>query len=150
LIAEPSALEIPVNSEVSVVALTSQNLEDWLKVQASAWGVPPPGISHIRGTMSEALAKGQPSHLNFLAYHEGKPVASAALRFFDDYAFLMGAAVNPEMRGRGVYRTLLAHRLKVIETRGLPAVIHCLEHTSAPICLKLGFEKVCEIQSFEP
>jgi predicted acetyltransferase len=62
----------------------------------------------------------------------------------------VGAAVDPEVRRQGIYHTLLAHRLREIKRRELPAVIHCLENTSAPICLKLGFEKVCEIYSFEP
>lgn len=118
-------------------------------MQASAWNVPPPGIAHIRKITTQALESGDQTYLNFIAYWQNQPVASAALRFFSDYALLMGAAVNPDVRKRGIYRTLLSHRLKVIEGRALPAVIHCLENTSAPICLKLGFEKICEIQSFE-
>jgi N-acetylglutamate synthase-like GNAT family acetyltransferase len=58
-------------------------------------------------------------------------------------------AVNPDARKQGIYRTLLAYRLELIKKENLPAIIHCLETTSAPICLKLGFEKICEIYGFE-
>jgi len=149
LVALPGQLSIPQNPAVKIEILSLANLEDWLKVQAIAWNVPPPGIAHIRRTTTQAIESGDQTYLNFIAYHGGQPVASAALRFYDDCALLMGAAVNPDMRKIGIYRTLLSHRLKIIEERRLPAVIHCLENTSAPICLKLGFEKICEIQSFE-
>ena len=149
LIAEPSALTIPINPNVHIESLNSDTLEDWLTVQQTAWNVPPPGIAHLREKRKEALANNDRTYLNFIAYVENQPVASAAVRFFTHYAFLMGAAVKTDYSGQGVYRSLLSHRLNIIQTKGLPAVIHCLEHTSAPICMKLGFEKICEIQSFE-
>jgi hypothetical protein len=150
LIAEPGQLSFPVNPHVKVEALRLENLEDWLQVQATAWNVPPPGITYIRNSMTESLKQNDQAGRNFLAYLEGKPVASAAFRYFSGYAFLQGGAVNPDARRQGVYRSLLAHRLELVGKAGLPAVVHCLENTSAPICLKLGFEKICEIQSYEP
>lgn len=150
LVAGPGQLSIPTNNKVVIEELHLNNLEDWLQVQASAWQVPPPGIEYIRRQQTEVLKSGKSQYCNYVAYLDKTPVASAALRFFDDYALLLGAAVNPTHRGQGVYRSLLAHRLDIIGKRSLPIVNHCLSHTSAPICLKLGFEKVCEIYSFEP
>lgn len=150
LYADPGALKIPVHPEVEVRELSLDTLEDWLKVQATAWKVPSPGIDHLRKKNSEVLKANQSLYQNYIAYYQGEPVASAGLRFFSDYAFLVGAAVNPNFQRHGIYRTLLAYRLDIIGKRNLPAVIHCLEQTSAPICLKLGFEKICEIYSFEP
>lgn len=150
LFAEPKELKIPTNPRTEVKELTLANLEDWLRVQELAWQVPPPGIAYLRHKTTETLKSKSDPYNNLIAYYDGEPVGSAGLRFFPDYAYLAGAAVNPSARKQGVYRTLLAHRMRMIEQRGVPAVIHCLENTSAPICLKLGFEKVCEIYSYEP
>jgi hypothetical protein len=150
LYADPKSLNIPANPLVRIEELTLQNLEDWLAVQSSAWGVPPPGISYIRQEQTLKLKSNlSPAERNFIAYYNGAPVASAAVVIRPQYGFLVGAAVNPDQRRNGIYRSLLAHRLKIIAEHSLPAVIHCLENTSAPICLKLGFEKVCEIYSYE-
>jgi ribosomal protein S18 acetylase RimI-like enzyme len=150
LIADPRELNIPVNSRTQIEKLTLDNLEDWLSVQANAWQVPPPGIEYLRRKTTESLRKKDEPYLNLIAYHDGRPVASAGLRLSNDYGYLMGAAVNPSARKQGIYRSLLAYRLELIAKHGVPAVIHCLENTSAPICLKLGFEKICEIYSYEP
>jgi len=150
LIADANELKIETNPRVHVESVSLENLEDWLRVQSNAWKVPPQGIAHQRRAMSEALNGGKSVYANFIAYIDSEPVGSAALRVAEDYVYLMGGAVNEEYRGRGIYRTLTAHRMKRIAELGVPAVIHCLEKTSAPICLKLGFEKVCEIDSYEP
>ncbi len=150
LIAFPEELKVESNAKVRVEELSLRNLEDWLTVQADAWKVPPPGIAYQRKSMASALESNDKIYENYLAYLDGKPVGSAAMRITNEYVYLMGGAVNEKSRGLGVYRTLTAHRLERIGGLGLPAVIHCLEKTSAPICLKLGFEKICEIQSFEP
>jgi ribosomal protein S18 acetylase RimI-like enzyme len=150
LVADARELEIETNPKVHVEKVTVRNLEDWLNVQAKAWSVPPQGIAFQRKSMAAALSSSESPYENYLAYMDGVPVGSAALRIADQYVYLMGGAVNEESRGQGVYRTLTSHRLKRIAELGLLAVIHCLEKTSAPICLKLGFEKVCEIESFEP
>jgi len=149
LYAEPGELKIASNPKVRVEAVTLQNLEAWLAVQANAWKVPPLGIEYQRRSMTEALKNGG-RYENYLACLDGEPVGSAAMCVNNDYVYLMGGAVNEAHRGQGVYRTLTAHRLQRIAELGLPAVVHCLEKTSAPICLKLGFEKICEIHSFEP
>jgi len=150
LIGNAKSLSVAPNPNVRVETVTLQNLEAWLTVQADAWNVPPPGIQYQRRSMTEALTTGKSKYENYLAYIGDKPVGSAAMRIADDYVLLMGGAVNETYRHQDVYRTLTAHRLNRIAELNLPAVVHCLENTSAPICLKLGFEKVCEILSFEP
>lgn len=150
LYADPNDLNVPQNPNVEIRPLSFLTLEDWLIVQTSAWGVPPQGIDYLRKQITQTLEADTKSSLDFIAYFNQRPVASAAVRILNDYALLVGAAVNPEERKKGIYCSLLAHRLEIIKNLNLPAIIHCLENTSAPICLKLGFEKICEIYSFEP
>lgn len=150
LFADPMVLEFPTNQQVQIKQLDLSTVEDWLIVQGSAWGVPSQGIEFLRTQTKKSLEDNTKNGLNFIAYYKNKPVGSAGMKFSQDYAYLMGAAVNPENRKMGIYRALMSHRLEIIKKSNLPAIIHCLEQTSAPICLKLGFEKICEIQSYEP
>lgn len=149
LYADPNVIHIPHNPDVEIKLLDLSTLEDWLNVQSSAWGTPPKGIEYLRKQIKEAIEANTKKGLSFIAYLDNRPVASAGIRIFNNYALLAGAAVNPDLRGKGIYRSLLAYRLEIIKRENLPAIIHCLESTSAPICLKLGFEKICEIHGFE-
>lgn len=149
LYADPNVINIPYNPNVEIKLLDLSTLEDWLSVQASAWGTPPQGIEYLRNQIKEALATNTKKGLSYIAYIDNKPIGSAGVRIFEKYALLAGAAVNQDFRKKGIYRALLAHRLEIIKKENLPAIIHCLESTSAPICLKLGFEKICEIYGFE-
>lgn len=149
LYADPNVIQIPHNPNIEIKSLDLSTLEDWLSVQASAWGTPSQGIEYLRKQIKEALEAKTKKGLSFIAYLDNRPVASAGVRVFDNYALLSGAAVNPDLRGKGIYRSLLAYRMEIIKRENLPAIIHCLESTSAPICLKLGFEKICEIYGFE-
>lgn len=149
LFALPEDLDILGHSEVEVRLLTLENLEDWLKLQHEAWNVPEPGIHHLRKKMTLDLKLQKGPYENYIAYLNDEPVGSAGLRYYSDYAYLVGAVVLPRFRKKGIYKSLLAHRVQLIKKKGLAIVNHCLENTSAPICLKLGFEKVVKIESFE-
>jgi hypothetical protein len=79
------------------------------------------------------------------------PVACAFLAYFPDrpIAILCGGATLQEYRGHGLYKALLARRLADITAEGLRDVIVLADQrTSAPICAKVGFVKVCEMQMY--
>lgn len=149
LYADPKIINISHNPNIEIKLLDLSTLEDWLNIQASAWGTAPQGIEYLRKQIKEAIESNTRKGVSFIAYVDKRPVANAGLRIFDKYALLAGAAVIPDLRKQGIYRALLAHRLEIIKKENLPAIIHCRESTSAPICLKLGFEKICEIYGFE-
>lgn len=150
LFAHPDQIQLSPNPDVEIKELNMDLKKDWLVVQAIAWNVPPEGISFIDKNFHQEfdlIEKGKAKA--FLAYYKGKPVASAGLLLQANYGYLVGAATAPAARKLGVYRSLMKRRLDYLESKKLPAVIHCIWNTSAPICLKLGFEKICEINSFE-
>lgn len=145
-------LESPTPHEIKFRELSLETLEDWLEVQRTAWGVPPQGIEFLRRQVPQELTGIAATSFVPIAYWNGHPVAAGSLQRFPgvtDYTYLAGAAVAPEYRGRGVYRAHLAERIRRSRDLGLPVVIHCVSTTSAPICAALGFEKVCEIESYE-
>lgn len=72
---------------------------------------------------------------------DGALVGAAATVARGDYAYLLGAAVEPKGRGRGAYRALVAARLADSSREGIAyAVTHARAETSAPILARLGFE----------
>lgn len=144
----PNEMNISEYDRSSVRKLTLENLEDWLKVQAEGWNVPPQGITYLRKEMEKELMQLK-ENPQFIGYCDGQPAGAAAFRHLGDYAFMVGGAVIPKFRGKGIYRNLINARFEELKKEGLPAVFHCVSNTSAPICLKLGFEKICEIESYE-
>mgnify|MGYP005697085609 CR=1 FL=1 len=149
LISMPNQLDINHNSDVIVRELSLDMKKDWLIVQATAWRVPEKGIEYIDKFFEKELELMKGKSKSYIAYIDDVPVASASTIFFENYAYLVGAATAPEYRGRGIYKSLLKRRISEIDELNIPTVIHCVKDTSAPICLKLGFEKVSEIKSYE-
>ena len=78
----------------------------------------------------------------FVAYQDGRPVASARLEVGADGVFgdLFGGGVAPDHRGRGFYRQLVAARAGEARTRGLSYLATGARDTSRPMLAHLGFE----------
>lgn len=63
--------------------------------------------------------------------------------------FLSGSATVPAFRGRGVYRAVVAARLRDAFAGGAEAaLITAVSDTSAPICARMGFRACCTIQQW--
>jgi Acetyltransferase (GNAT) family len=81
----------------------------------------------------------------FIARLEGRLAGYALLRLEPNgTANLCDAFTLPEVRGRGVYLSLVAHRLAVACKHGSTlAVTRANTRTSAPILMKRGFVPIC-------
>ncbi|MGP6207235.1 GNAT family N-acetyltransferase [Cuniculiplasma sp. SKW3] len=67
----------------------------------------------------------------------------------DHFGILDGAAVMPKYRGRGIYKNMVWARVKDAEKLHIEyLIIHAMKNTSAPICERSGFEKMCELNSY--
>lgn len=67
----------------------------------------------------------------------------------DRAVFLSGSATLPEWRHQGVYRSLVLQRVHDTFQAGMEAaLITAVTTTSVPICRRLGFESVCQIQQW--
>lgn len=79
------------------------------------------------------------------------PVACAYVTYYPNQpiALLSGGATLPAYRGRGVYKAMLARRLSDIALDRIETVIVLADQrTSAPICARVGFAKVCELPMY--
>jgi hypothetical protein len=75
-----------------------------------------------------------------VAYADGEPVGSGGIAMTDGVARLWGGAVCPEARRQGVYRAILAARLRYGAAHGATmALVKGRVETSAPILRQAGF-----------
>jgi len=72
----------------------------------------------------------------------GEPPGGGSLAVDADGATLGGASVLPRFRHRGVYRALVAERLRLAAEQGAPLVITHARPTSRPILQWLGFSPI--------
>jgi len=89
----------------------------------------------------------------YLAFIDGvdEPVATSTMTYFPNQPIirLAGAATVEEHRGKGVYSSIVARRLADAHKDGIKAaVIEAKLTTSAPVCRKLGFKQICELQLY--
>lgn len=82
-----------------------------------------------------------------IARLDGQIVGYAVLRIESNgVAYLRNARTVPAFRRRGVYLSLVAHRLAVAQAAGChAAVVQAQTSTSAPILIKRGFRPVCRL-----
>ncbi|MHA2279026.1 MAG: GNAT family N-acetyltransferase [Candidatus Kariarchaeaceae archaeon] len=84
----------------------------------------------------------------YVAYKDQKPIAFGNLFKVPDtrIGLLGGAATLPEFRKRGIYTGMLYYRTEKAKEFGIEElIIQANEKTSAPVALKNGFTKLCEL-----
>ena len=135
---------VAVNPAVTIRQATADDCEVAVPLLAAALGFTPEGA---RATVeSLALSRDPTRRRAYLAYLNDipEPVAYASMIYLPDQpvVVLYCAATLEAYRGRGVYTSLVAHRLADAYRDGArAAVIQAVRSTSAPICQKLGFEE---------
>ena len=85
---------------------------------------------------------------HWAAYDNGRPVGFGRGIDMEEGVALMGGAVLPEARGRGIYRALVHARWVHAAERGTPLLVVQAGPMSAPILDGLGFERHGEIRLF--
>lgn len=84
--------------------------------------------------------------VHYLSYLRGKPVGQARAFFLDRAVLLLGGATLPEVRGQGVYVSLVHARWRDAVARGTPALVVQAGPLSRPILERLGFRTLGEIR----
>jgi GNAT superfamily N-acetyltransferase len=91
------------------------------------------GLDEQPGTVAAVLAMAGPT-----------PVASGRMEFHPgtDFASLWGGATLPAWRGRGIFRSLVAHRAALAAARGFRYLQVDATDDSQPILRRLGFTEL--------
>jgi GNAT superfamily N-acetyltransferase len=98
------------------------------------------------GRFDEDYAAGVAHH--WAAFDDGRAVGFGRGLDMEEGVALMGGAVLPEARGRGVYRALVRARWDHAAARGTPLLVVQAGRMSAPVLDGLGFVRHGEIRLF--
>lgn len=104
-----------------IVEVDDQTAAEWMHVLAEANRV----TTHEARSISDefaAAAHAVESSSDLLALIDGEPVGAASIEFADGIGWLGGAATLPAMRGRGIQRQLLDHRVALAAKAGCDLV----------------------------
>jgi hypothetical protein len=144
-------IDIKPNPAIRVVELAVTESEAATEVMAAGFGITLDSARYFHQMMvlstPQLRMRVYAAYLNAVA----DPVACGYVSYYPDQpiALLCGGATLPDYRGRGVYKAVLAKRLNDIRKDGVQTVIVLADQrTSAPICAKAGFTKVCELQMY--
>src|SRR4051794_25360676 len=85
-----------------------------------------------------------------VAFADGAPVAAGRVEFprEGDFAGLWGGGTVPPWRGRGVFRSLVAHRAALAAARGFRYLMVDASADSEPILRRLGFAELATTTPF--
>ena len=143
--APPEAPQI----EVRAIETAAQYLEA-VAVDWEVWQIPDAVRAKRRVTevdrFDDEYAAGTAHH--WAAFDDGRPVGFGRGIDMADGVALMGGAVLPEARGRGVYRALVRARWDHAVARGTPLLVVQAGRMSAPVLDGLGFARHGEIRLF--
>jgi predicted N-acetyltransferase YhbS len=138
---------VAVDPSVVVSELTEDDEEAFANVIASTFDHPDPVRERLLRRLRETRGAERPKH--FVARLDGRVVGSTSYAPMKRAGFLQGAAVLEEYRGRGIYKQMIRERLERLRGAGCElAVITARTSTSAPICARLGFDRVCSIEVY--
>ena len=111
-----------------------------LEVDWDVWSLPEPERASRRAFEHERFDPSGAVH-HFAAYEDGRPVGFGRAIDMDRGVALMGGAVLPAARGRGVYRALVHVRWVHAAGRGTPLLVVQAGRMSAPVLDGLGFRR---------
>jgi hypothetical protein len=143
-------LDVPVPADPAVIVhqVTLDDLEIAIPLLSAALGFT---LAGARATVESLARSPDPIRRRaYLAYLPDipEPVAYASMIYLpgQPIVVLYCAATLEAYRGRGVYTSLVKRRLADAYADGArAAVIQAVRGTSAPICQKLGFVELCNM-----
>jgi len=146
-------LTVPIraNPDVEVRRATVEEQRRAIPMTAAAYGLP----LDVAGWFAEVLIAAR-DRLQCAMYHaflpdQSDPVAFGNLVFVPETSIVLlgGAATVSDLRGRGIYTSLVARRLADARRAGAgAAVIQAVRGTSAPVCANLGFKEVLPLELY--
>ena len=139
----PPAGVLPGRADVEVVEVqTHEHVAEFERTSALGWGYPSPSDQ----TLDAAWQNLEPG--SFLARCGSVPAGTGGFTLVGPVARFWGGAVVPAARGRGVYRGLVASRLRTAAARGATLALVHAGPASSPILQRLGFVKDGERRTF--
>ena len=143
------SLPIRANPEVEVRPASVAEQRQAISMTAAAYGMPLDVAEWFTEALIAADLRSAMYHA-FLPGYSG-PVAFGNLVFVPDTSIVLlgGAATVTDVRGRGIYTSLVARRLADARAAGAEAaVIQAVRGTSAPVCANLGVQELVPLDFY--
>lgn len=134
-----AALSVEPPEGITLRVVTDEaGVDLMMEVHRRAFGTERP---RIREQMLNLLRDEPDTIEAVLAMAGDVPVSAARMEMRPGCAFagLWGGGTDPQWRGRGIYRLLVAHRARVAAARGIPYLQVDASDDSRPILERLGF-----------
>jgi ribosomal protein S18 acetylase RimI-like enzyme len=145
-------LDVPPDAQVEL-ARDGAALRQMYALDAEIFGDPPAieeRMDRQVRELEEAERAGTRTEFQFLARVDGQPAGSAGMTIAGEVARLWGGGVAPWARGRGLYRALVADRLRLAHARGVRiALTKARVGTSGPILRRAGFRALGQEVAYE-
>lgn len=142
-----SGFDFPLSPDVTVERITLARVREYAQVLAGGWGMK--DLAPVEDSHRRALEMPGDVHRLFLAKFQGHPAGVGGYATCGRSAYLLSGVVLPAMRKQGIYRALVAARLKDAAASGITlATTQAKADTSAPILAKLGFETAFDMPVF--
>ncbi|MBP3977478.1 GNAT family N-acetyltransferase [Microbacterium sp. BLY] len=144
-----AAVDVPPGVTAEVVRTRAQ-LREVDAINVPVWEQQPldeDGLDAEFDELTAALSTGE--GFRVLGRIHGRAVSTGGCTIVDGFARLWGAATLDADRGRGVYRAVLAERLRQSAARGAgTALVKGRVATSAPILARAGFTRYGEERGY--
>lgn len=134
--------DLAVPDDVTVRRVDDErSVRDSETIAAKAFQTDPTPDERLPGILTEVRSSWQGgTGFRSIAYLRGEPAATGGCTMAGPVARLWGAGALPEHRGKGAYRAVLDHRLRVAHELGATlALVKGRVATSGPILLRAGF-----------
>jgi GNAT superfamily N-acetyltransferase len=133
-------VDVPIGVTGEVVRALEQ-VREVDSVNVPVWEQAPLDEEGLRAELAEITADLEAGEgVRVLGRLKGRPVGAGGCTVVDGFVRLWGAATLPDARGHGVYRAVLAERLRAgVELGATTALVKGRLATSAPILLRAGF-----------
>jgi GNAT superfamily N-acetyltransferase len=131
--AQVSRLSVSLEPGITVERVGPHNVEDYVRASAAGWNNDAPTTAALLADMQRTLSDPDNTCQFFVARYNGEPAGSGALWPVSARSeYFLGSSVVPKFRGSGVYRAMVAERIRTLRARGVPlATIWALREGAA-------------------
>ncbi len=145
-----TSIVVDVPPDVRVHKIDDRSVDRWVGISMRGWEIAPSYARGEQAAVRRALRDSPAEFALFSASIGEEWLGTAALIIRNNYGYFYATQVLQEARGRGVYRALIAGRLRFLAQRGIDlAVTHARAATSASALRRVGFETVFESRCFK-
>lgn len=133
-------VDVPEGATAEIVR-TLEQVREVDAVNVPVWEQQPLDEASLEAELEQVLqGLADDEYVHVLGRLNGVAVSAGGCTIIDGFVRLWGAATLPDARGRGVYRAVLAERLRAGGDRGATTALVKGRHaTSAPILTRTGF-----------